>query len=70
MPMTARDNQTKRKAVCTALAVSPSWSDRRVAEHCLVSQPLVGKVRRERAEEAAAGNGSPAPADLKYSTTR
>jgi hypothetical protein len=51
-----RDNQTKRKAIRTALAEMPSWSDRQVAEHCSVSHPLVATVRREMAEEAAHGD--------------
>jgi ParB-like chromosome segregation protein Spo0J len=41
-----RDNPTKRRAICTALAESPSWSDRRVAEHCLVGLPHGGSLMR------------------------
>jgi hypothetical protein len=57
---TGRDGRTKRKAVSTVLTVRPSWSDGRVAEHCLVTYPFVIKVRRELAEgvaDPATGNG-------------
>jgi hypothetical protein len=47
---------TKRNAIRTALAEGPSWTDRRVAEHCSVSYNLVARVRQELAEAAAPGD--------------
>lgn len=36
----------KRSRVQAILKAKPEWSDNRIAEHCRVSQPFVGKVRR------------------------
>jgi hypothetical protein len=44
-----RDNEYKRNAVRTTLTEEPTWSDSRVAEHCLVGTKLVTLVRREMA---------------------
>jgi len=43
-----RSNADKRKAVTMTLAIPrcADWSDRKIAEHCKVSVPLVGAVRR------------------------
>jgi hypothetical protein len=47
-----RTNADKRKAVETLLKDDEwgAWSDRQIAEICRVSQPLVGKVRKEMTE--------------------
>jgi hypothetical protein len=42
-----RSNEDKRRAVEAALRLRPELSDRAIAEHCGVSQPLVGTVRGE-----------------------
>lgn len=42
-----RSNADKRRAVELALAIHPEMSDRAIAEHCGVSDPFVGSVRKQ-----------------------
>jgi hypothetical protein len=41
-----RTNEDKRRIVEAALAMQPGMSDHAIAEHCGVSQPFVGSIRR------------------------
>lgn len=41
-----RTNEDKRRAIVLALKVQPGASDRKIADHCGVTAPTVGRVRR------------------------